>query len=164
MKKLLIILGLAASLSCAIAATPASPATSNQTGANCFVLISGGGITVDNITLAPAGTNSIWYFYDCVNTNIVRTNTAFTNWTTYSTNVVLTWLTSGGTTNSVTNTALYTAPVVVAASTNIAVTPVITLAAPGDGIIAYPVRIPITQNLVVSNSHAGSVVVTYKTQ
>lgn len=103
---------------------------------------------LNNIQLLSA-TNAIIRIYDGAITNAVG---AYTNYTVFSTNLVTTFITTTGLTNTFTNTVLFTSATAVAAATN-NTPPIITLVVPANSItpITFNGPIAFTKNLTLSN-------------
>lgn len=94
--------------------------------------------------------------------DVVYTNAAFTNITTYVTNITTTYTNSVGTTNSFTDTTVYSAATVTAANTNNPSTSVVAIIVPASGTdnvagqaITYNVPISIGRYLTISNNLTG---------
>ena len=97
---------------------------------------------------------------------VVLTNSAYTNYITYQTNIVTTYITSTGVTNQMTNSLRYVGPNVVAASTNGTPVPLISFTIPGSA-VANSATTPFTftppggsalfaTRLALSNDQAGA--------
>ena len=144
--------------------TKAAVTSTNSTTGEVFTLLTTGGKVIDYITVVPAGTNVITRIYDLPDTYLVYTNTAYTNFVTYVTNQVNTFVTTTGITNSWTNTVKYVDVYTVAASTNNSYTPVATYATPSASIGTFTDRLVLNRGLTISNNVAATVIVGYRDQ
>lgn len=128
MKKLFLVLCLVASMG----AIHAQQVTStNLHLADTYILLSTPKV-VNSITLMSL-TNQIVRVYDNANTNLFHAHGAYTNFVTYNTNIVTSYVTTTGLTNTFTNTVLWTTSSAVAAGSN-ALAPVFTYAVPAGNI------------------------------
>jgi hypothetical protein len=86
-----------------------------------------------------------------------RVSPGYTGTMRYATNIVRTWVTSTGTTNTRTDTVLFTAPLVVAQSTNEA-TRIFTVTIPANGAVTIdpPEALGFTHGVVLKNAGAMS--------
>lgn len=160
MKKLLLSLALTL-----VTSFGATAVVSNQTATNAVVVATAG--VLDSIQLYSTNvTPTIVRFYDGAITNVTA---AYTNYLTYTTNIVTEYVTTLGTTNLLTNNVTYNVANVVAAATNNS-TAFLTLVVPGSAngqVLNYTAPIPFVfrSNLTLSNDLTGvSGVVTYRTQ
>lgn len=159
MKKLLAILGLS-SVTLFAQIPSQSVYVTNNMAASATTIISKS-IDVGQLTFWTTNTSTtLVYLYDGAITNVTA---AYTNYTTYSTNIVSNYVTTTGTTNSLTNHVIYNAAVAVAAATNNS-SPYVTIVVPGSLIanaagqfVTYtpPTELVFRNKLTLSNSAAG---------
>lgn len=163
MKKL--ILGLLLTLNCSFAQMGSIYfATNNLAASNHFLLT--GGKYVESLTFTTTNTtgSTLVYLYDGAITNVTG---AWTNYVTYTTNVVDTYISILGTTNIMTNTVVWNAASTHAAATNntspsfvIAVNP----ATLGPTTYRFTTPLPFLSRVTLSNSLAGlNAVISYHT-
>lgn len=150
------------SLTSSLAATRAT----NNVAAGAHTLVTNAVVVLDSITLWSTNTvPTLVYLY---NGSTLYTNAAYTNYTTYVTNIVQPYITSTGTTNQMTNTTLWVQANPVAAVTGGAAQPLATLVVPANNIATTfepPIGITFNKALVLSNALTGvSGVVSYRTQ
>jgi hypothetical protein len=157
MKKLFILVGLILAISTAKAQS--YYATNNLAASNHVIL----SIPIDTQTISVWSTNtaaSLVHFYDGF---MIKTNTAYTNYTAALTDVVTTVITSSGSTNTFTNSVWKTTANPVAAA-NTAAVPLISLVVPAANVVAtYNIPQTFVENIKMSNSAAGtSILLKYK--
>ena len=128
-----------------------------------IVALTNGGYILDNIQVIPSGTNTTTMLYDWDNKVITYTNDVYVTRQQYSTNVVRTFVTSAGVTNSLTNAALYTRVFTNAASTN-AISPLLTVVTPSGTVGTYTLNFPLINGLTVSNNVTSTVIANYRSQ
>lgn len=120
-------------------------------------------VIVSSVTVFSTNTvPTLVRLYDGALTNVTS---AYTNYTTYTTNLIVNYVTTSGITNKYTNDVIWRSPNVVAAATN-NTTPTVSFVAP-----AANVPLTITgpwifgKSVTLSNNLAGlSVIMTYRTQ
>lgn len=128
----------------------------NNLAATNNTIFSSGAVVLQKITLWSTNTSpTLVYLRDG---DLVSTNSAFTNYLTYTTNVVTTWVGTQGTTNNYTNTVVTYIANNVAASTNNAVPARFTFVVPASPTILNYTFVPnqtFVNKLTLSNSVAG---------
>lgn len=135
----------------------------NQVATNAVIVDDN--IVLDSVTLYTTNTTpTLVYIYDGA---IEKITGAYTNYTTYITNRVSSYITSLGTTNLHTNSVLFVQSQANAAATN-AATPVISIVVPANSeVYTFTPTTPMvfSSNLTISNNLAGvSGIVSYRTQ
>lgn len=122
-------------------------------------------LVLDSITLYS--TNTVPTVVRLIDGDLTTVTAAWTNYTTYTTNLVREYVNTLGTTNTTTNSLLYVQAEPHAAATN-ATTPIATIVVPANGeVLTFTPTIPIifTDQLNLSNNLAGvSGVISYRTQ
>lgn len=154
MKKLFLTLVALAALSLA---GRADVLQTNLASAGIHILLASPKV-INSITLVASNAPTAILAYDNSAAASTYTNAAYTNFTTFSSNVVTTYVTTTGVTNNLTNAVLYTAANAVAANTN-ALPVLASLAAGPNGSTvfgAYPIAL--TKGLAISNNAAGCTV------
>jgi hypothetical protein len=159
MKKILSLIVLAASLTSGFAANYAT----NLLASGSHLVLSNTPIVLRSIQLYTTNTlaSTVVKFYDG---HIITTNTAYTNYTAARTAVVSTYITSTGTTNTLTNYVWKTSANAVAAG-NVTRDPILTIVVPvvAGGPVNYPVdftdaetaSIPFSRFMIVNTDAAG---------
>ena len=157
MKKLLVSLALAIGISNSFGQADQTYTTNNMSSGIATITTAPGLLTT--FTAFTTNTSpSILYLYDGP---YLITSAAWTNYTQYVTNVVTTYITSTGITNTLTNIVLATAPVVHPAQNGVVRTPIMTFVVPpasiGGGITTLKVNpaLQFGQSLTFSNSAIG---------
>lgn len=151
MKKLILIVGL---ILAGITTSKAQSyyATNNLAASNHVILTVPAHLTeisVWSTSLSP----SLVYLFDGF---MIKTNTAYTNYTASLVDVVTTTITSTGTTNIMTNTVWQSVANPVAAA-NTAAIPLVSLVVPANSVVAtYPLRATFVENVKLSNSLTGA--------
>jgi len=162
MKKLL--LPILAVLGLATASLNAASGSQSFTlfGTNVAVLTNGGYI-LDTIQVIPSGTNTTTRLFDWDNKVITYTNDAYITRAREMSNVVTTFVTSTGVTNSFTNAVEYVRVYTNAASTN-TLTPLLTVVTPAGTVGTYTLNFPLINGLTISNDVTSTVIYNYRSQ
>lgn len=140
----------------------AAVTTTNSTTGETFTMLTSGAL-VDYITVVPQGTNVVTYVYDLADTTLTYTNASYTNFVTYITNQVTSFVTTTGVTNSWTNTVKYVDVYTTGAATN-SYTPIATYATPSASIGTFTTPLQLRRGLTISNDVAATVIVGYRSQ
>lgn len=159
-KKLLLIGLLAVGLMPTVNATIVS---TNVAAAGKFVLLSSGGKVIDYITVVSVGTNGLFYLYDWNSTTTTYTNAAYSYKYPTNSTVVTTFIGPTGMTNNYTNSVMTWATNSISAATN-SLTPISAFAGPADVVATIPDTLILTKGLVISNTAAATVIVSYRDQ
>jgi len=133
---------------------------SETTGTNRAVSATGR-LYMKYLTVVPNGTNAIIRLYDYPYTTLVRTNSAYTNYTMISSNVVTTFVGPTGITNAFTNTVLTPVVAVTAATTNTAVTPLAIYAVPADIPTTFTDTLLFNTGVILSNDSSAVIIMNY---
>jgi len=127
------------------------------------VALTNGGYILDSIQVIPSGTNTTTRIFDWNDKVLTYTNDAYVTRTSYMTNLVTTWVTTTGVTNSFTNRVNYTLVLTNAASTNVVV-PMFTVTTPAGTVGTYTLGFPLINGLTVSNDVTSTVIYNYRSQ
>jgi hypothetical protein len=167
MKKILVLIAMLMTLTFGV---KAEQYITNNLTAFSHLVLSNQPIVLQSITLWTTNTAAptLVKFYDG---HLITTNTAYTNYTAARTAVVSTYITSTGSTNTLTNYVWKTSANAVAAA-NTSRNPILTIVVPtaANGPITFPVddtdpSVIFSRFVVVSNDATGlSFSATYKTQ
>jgi hypothetical protein len=136
---------------------------SESRGYTNAVIFTNGGKVIDYITVVPGSTNTMLYFYDLASTTLTYTNAGYTNVSRYTTNLITTYVTSTGITNTLTNSVTYTDVNVVGDATN-TYSPIMTYAVPASTITTFTDKLILSKGLTLTNSHALTLIIGYKNQ
>ena len=165
MKKLFLVITMLTFVMFSLAPVQAATRSTNNVAAGAHTIITNSSVVLDSITLFTTNaTPTLVYLYDGA---LLSTNAAWTNYTSYVTNLVYSYVTSLGTTNTGTNSVLYVQANPHAAAT-INVEPLVSLVVPANGdLVTYtpPTPLVFSKSLVLSNSLIGvSGTISYRTQ
>jgi len=160
MKKLL--LGLVAAAVMSLSVGHAATTASTQATGTAFQLVSSSAV-VDYITVLPDGTNTTFYLYDLASTTLTNLQGGYTNYYLTNATVVTSFTNYSGIVESYTNSALIYATNEVASSAG-TYSPFSTVIALADVPTTFTISKVVSKGLVISNSHAATVIAGYREQ
>lgn len=161
MTKLMVIAALLLA-SVAFSAAKAATATATVTTASTNSLITVGARIQSYVVANSSAATCTIKFFDAPSTSLTYTNPAYTNYVSYTTNIVTSYVTYSGVTNSLTNSGLYSYSSTVAAATNNYRT-IVTLTVPAGETVTYTPTdgTLVSFGLTSTNSTNAAITITY---